>query len=90
MQNNKLDEDPAKLSRLFYLQLYSSVLNSEQESKEDKRSISDVAGIVTNSTLTTVKLSFFASLAFFENFSFINLVPAVKNGINFGLNLEKF
>ena len=31
LQDNQTEEDPAKLSRLFYLQLYSSVLNSDQD-----------------------------------------------------------
>ena len=34
-QQQQLDEDPAKLTRLFYLQLYSSVLNSEQIKAEE-------------------------------------------------------
>ena len=35
-QPQLVEEDPAKLSRLFYLQLYSSVLNSPENQQKEK------------------------------------------------------
>lgn len=37
------DNDPARVSRLFYLQLYSSVLNAAKEEEEAKKKVSSVS-----------------------------------------------
>ena len=55
-QEDDLENDPARVSRLFYLQLYSSVLNSTEPQKEPKQ-LSKAQKLISSVTNTLKRKS---------------------------------